>query len=389
VADEVATFVRLLRAIEPDVVVGDIEPMWSQPQIGAEEMAAWLDAFEAAAGEPFAFLHLDSDWARPDWAQVLLDVSEVALARGVPIGVIYFGGDVGSDAEWIRLSAQRMFEYEQLAGGTLAHVVVQSWNDHPYRTLPESDPDAMTSLVNRYFGSRPSITVEQDGSDRLIAMVVDESGTAIEGLPVDFDVTPLDGAPQTWTLDGVTPDGAVRALVQLSVNDGVAAAATTDVVVNAIGVTGGTDGVNLLQNGAFDGLTGWGPYGEGEASVESGIGLRLTASSDQTVLVDSAQFTIAAGAPFRLIVTAEVPAQFAGTTRVSLIFLGDGDVESGRAMQVLAPFPERVGDSMTDATGTAVVATTGLGAGRYLLRATERGDLDRWPAYADTELSIP
>ena len=200
VATEVASFVSRLRSIEPDVVVGDIEPMWATPTIGADEMAAWLDAYEAAAGQPFGFLHLDSDWSRPDWAQVLLDVSAVARERGVPVGVIYYGGDVDSDEEWVRLSAQRMFEYEQLWGGTLDHVAFESWNDHPYKVLPETDVTAMTSLVNRYFGSRSSVTIESEAAEPghavVRASVLDESGVGIGGVPVSVEATPLDGAPQ-------------------------------------------------------------------------------------------------------------------------------------------------------------------------------------------------
>ena len=32
-------------------------------------MAEWLDAYQTAAGEPFAFIHLDVDWARPELDQ--------------------------------------------------------------------------------------------------------------------------------------------------------------------------------------------------------------------------------------------------------------------------------------------------------------------------------
>ena len=36
----------------------------------------------------------------------------------------------------------------------LDFAIIASWVHHPYRNLPETDPLALTSLVNWYFGHR-------------------------------------------------------------------------------------------------------------------------------------------------------------------------------------------------------------------------------------------
>jgi hypothetical protein len=140
VASEVFGFVRSLRAIAPDVIVGDIEPAWIQPNIGAAEIGAWLDAYAAVSGERFGFFHLDLDWHRADWPALAVDVERTVRDRGVPSGIIYNGGeDATSNAEWLQLAADRAYQFEQLAGGRPDQVVFQSWHYYPTRVLPETD----------------------------------------------------------------------------------------------------------------------------------------------------------------------------------------------------------------------------------------------------------
>lgn len=164
VAEETAEFVRRLRQILPDVVVGSIEVLWSDPQIDADEMAIWLDAYEAAAVEPFGFLHMDNQWDRSDWPQVMLEVEAVAAEGEVPVGIIYFGErEADSDLLWLQLAAEKMATYEQNWGGTPDRVVFQSWHDHPHRVLPDSDLAAFTGLINRYFALRTVVHLDQPG----------------------------------------------------------------------------------------------------------------------------------------------------------------------------------------------------------------------------------
>ena len=61
VADGVRAFRDVMRDEWPAVLIGDTEPM--PPGVTPDGLAGWLDAYREAAGEPFAFLHLDMAWS--------------------------------------------------------------------------------------------------------------------------------------------------------------------------------------------------------------------------------------------------------------------------------------------------------------------------------------
>ena len=165
VAEATAAFRDAMRAEWPGIVIGDIEPM----PIGVtpDGLASWLDAYEAASGEPFAFLHLDVDWGRADWPQLGTQVEALGAERGVPIGMIYNGGAATSDASWLGIAGQRVLAYEEGAGARPDHVIFQSWMDKPDLALPETVPTSFTAFVNRYFDDRAALGEIVGGSDNL------------------------------------------------------------------------------------------------------------------------------------------------------------------------------------------------------------------------------
>ena len=155
VARGVAAFVSAVREEFPWVVVGDIEPTPSS--VSADGLATWMDAYQAAVGEPMAFMHLDSDWSRPDWSTLALQVEAAGATRDIPVGILYNGGGARSNEQWVHLAGQHALDHEDRDGGRPDHVIFQSWNEYPDRVLPESDPDTFTALVNRYFDDRASL----------------------------------------------------------------------------------------------------------------------------------------------------------------------------------------------------------------------------------------
>jgi hypothetical protein len=163
VAEGVAAFIEAVREQFPWVVVGDIEPM--PTPVSAPGLAEWMDAYEAAVGEPMAFLHLDADWSRPDWSTLAVAVEAAGSERGVPVGMLYNGGGAPTDEQWLQLAGQHALDHEDRDGGRPDHVVFQSWNDHPDRVLPETDADTFTALVNRYFDDRASLGLGGPGGN--------------------------------------------------------------------------------------------------------------------------------------------------------------------------------------------------------------------------------
>jgi hypothetical protein len=191
VAEGVAAFVEAVREEFPWVVVGDIEPTASL--VSADELAEWMDAYQVAVGEPMGFLHLDSDWSRPDWSTLALQVEAAGAAREVPVGIIYTGGGAPSNEQWAHLAGQHALDHEDRDGGRPDHVIFQSWNVHPDRVLPETDPNTFTALVNRYFDDRASLGLGGPGGNLAWRRPVTGS-TALPESPVENAV---DGDPGT------------------------------------------------------------------------------------------------------------------------------------------------------------------------------------------------
>lgn len=383
----VADFVRELRKIAPGVIVGDIEPMWAG--ISAAEMGTWLDAYREAAGEPFAFLHLDIDWGRADWPEVLLAAEAAARAREVPIGVIYNGSDAGSDELWRDRAVERIVTYEERWGGDPDHVVFQSWFDHPDRVLPESDPTTFTALINGYFRGRTVLRIddiELPGPGRLepSGTLTAKDGRPVPTATVELSGTPLDGAYQTLELSGSVPAGATSAVVGLRVNSEGAGIGPADLTFYEVGYSEGTSSANRVPHPRFDrGLEAWGPWGSGRARAQPsdrgpGQRLRIVVRPDQTLGLNSDPFGVTAGATYHFSVAARVPIESVGSAYIAVIFLRGTEVARHRLS--LAPVPVPFGEATTDALGAYRFSVGGLDPGRYSVQVTYPGDASRWPA---------
>ncbi|HUG95819.1 MAG TPA: discoidin domain-containing protein [Pleomorphomonadaceae bacterium] len=222
VATAVVGFRDAMRAEWPGIILGDIEPM--PAPVSPDGLAAWLDAYEAAGGEPLPFLHMDMDWARSNWPALGVAVENAGSSRGVPIGIIYNGGAATSDALWLAMAGRRVIAYEADAGGRPDHVIFQSWMDKPDHVLPESDPATFTSLVNRYFDDRASLGELAADTGNLAlekpATASSAYGDATADRTVDGDADTLwnaGGFAPAWIeidLGSAQPVAAIRLLVQ-------------------------------------------------------------------------------------------------------------------------------------------------------------------------------
>jgi hypothetical protein len=395
VAAETADFVKAVRAIEPNVVFGDDESAWASPEINAEDIGAWLDAYQAATGEPLGFLHLDVDWARPNWAGVAREIEGVVRAHGVPFGIIYNGGDAaiysgdsssGSNEQWLQLTAQRAYEYEQVAGGQPDHVEFASWHYYPTRVLPETDMSAFTSVIDRYFGQRT--TLEADGARQVTLRTV--AGAPVGGAELNVEAVPADGPYQELTLTGTVPAGASTAIVAVRANTEGAGPGRADLNIYSFAYSQ-NGGQNLVQNPHFsDDLYLWGEYGDGKADLVTsdrsrGRMLHVRATPAEQLYFDSAEFAVTPGASFEFRVATAVPLDSANSAYAAVIFLG-GD-EGGRGIINLAPAPLDLGMLTTDGSGQARPDLSALQPGRYQLRVSYAGDLQTWPVSVEQSIS--
>jgi hypothetical protein len=153
-ARQVAEKIAEVRAIFPDVKVGDIEPVGiMQPDAAqwAADMTQWLQAFREATGVPLAFMRLDCVWLRPNWqAQFDAVVPRIRAAK-IPLGVIYDGTpEDATDVAWTTSALSHMQLIERKLAGAPDQVAFQSWMDHPRAMLPENTPGSLTHLVRTY-----------------------------------------------------------------------------------------------------------------------------------------------------------------------------------------------------------------------------------------------
>ena len=192
-----------MREVLPQLLVGDIEP--TPAPVSSDGLSDWLAAYRTAAGEPFAFLHLDIDWSRTGWATKAQTMADGARAQDVPIGLIYNGGAAPTSGAWVQQAGDRVRAFEA-AGEPPDHVVFQSWMTQPDHVLPDAEATSFSGLVRRYFEAPESLGTPADGPGANVALRRAASASAsLEGsgpdlaIDGDFDSTWNSGAgPLQW-----------------------------------------------------------------------------------------------------------------------------------------------------------------------------------------------
>ncbi len=200
VAAEVGEYIDLMRSFFPDLVVGDTEPLAAAATPAS--YTGWLETFRRVNGYDLAFLHMDIDWGRPGWPEETRRIEDFGRVFGVPVGIIYTGNfQDASDEAWLSIAGERVLRYEDQTGGRPEHVLFQSWNDKPDRTLPEGEPYTFTGFVRRYFEDRGDLGIRRDGPGANLAYQKEARvSSAHEGQSGAFAV---DGDPGTaWNSGG-------------------------------------------------------------------------------------------------------------------------------------------------------------------------------------------
>jgi hypothetical protein len=170
-AERTSVLVKIYTAAFPGVVVGETEPfpaLSSQPNWPAEYFA-WLQAFRKAAGVRSEFLQMDVDWGDPKMnigsasdgsdiravAALVRNVSAVARRNRLKVGMIYWGGG-SNDAQWMQRARLHVREVQN-AGVSLDEATFVTWNPYPSHTFPETDPNALSSLIQYYLRLREKV----------------------------------------------------------------------------------------------------------------------------------------------------------------------------------------------------------------------------------------
>ncbi len=152
IAADVAEKVRQVRSVFPNVQIGESEPI--HPPVSLDDLEKWFDAFKKATGTPLAFLSVDLQWSH-DWQGRLVEVAHLCARKGIRLHVIYNGsGRDSSDEEWVLRAFANARAVESLIKPDV--VSIASWNRFPTHVLPESDPNTLTGLVDRYLAWKRS-----------------------------------------------------------------------------------------------------------------------------------------------------------------------------------------------------------------------------------------
>ncbi|MBS0580622.1 MAG: hypothetical protein JSR36_15300 [Proteobacteria bacterium] len=136
-----------------------------------------------------------------------------------------------------------------------------------------------------------------------------------------------------------------------------------------------------------NGLTGWSIWGNASiAQIESGM-LHVQAAPGETMGLNSDSLPFAAAAaPYKLSVTATIPAGSAGAGCAIAVFQDSSVIEITRAVIRIAPQPIDFGSQQTDATGTFVFSLA-TPAGPQVLWADYPGSESLWPAASSVLLN--
>lgn len=221
VAQQVAESVKALRAVFPNVRVGDIEPVAARgsPSDWTAEIMSFAAAYKAATGTPLDFFHADISWSN-DWRAALGELVPSLRTTDIRFGIIY-NGDPQDDTDiaWTRHAEERFETIEADDALRPDDAILQTWMLHPAHMLPEDQPGTMTNLVLRYARARPHLVLSRDGgalSGRLSA----EDGRPLADLPVSLSAVDALAAthPAPRAISGVVPAGAAFAVSAIRVN---------------------------------------------------------------------------------------------------------------------------------------------------------------------------
>jgi uncharacterized protein (TIGR03437 family) len=388
IAADALQSVAQIKTVFPNVIVGDIEPVPGGPA-WLSQYTAGIDAWRAAAGVPFAFFHFDVNWGI-SWKPSVESLREALQQRGIPFGMIYNGWTTDlSDAQWMNDAENHYAEWEAQGGTIPSHVIFQSWYPYPQHVLPESDPTALTYLIDSYFRQRTKLSLnispwQASGS------LADSQGAPIASAPITLtaQATMGSGTVANYVLSGTAPPSITQAVIQICVNE-CGDVGTTDINVYAFQYIGSGGQTNL---NFANGLAGWGVNGNGTAVVQpssdaNGPSIQISATAAQQTFVNSGPLTVIPGDSFNLAIRARVSPSSAGSGQFALVFLGASGTEVSRATLEFSPPTLTLGAAQTAGDGTYSIGFTPLNPGGFELEAAYGGTSTLWPAFAISPLS--
>ena len=383
VAQNAAQSVAQIRTVFPDVVVGDIEVV---PHGGAidtwlESYEQWMDAWQQVTGQPLAFFDFDVDW-NADWQPAASALTRALLERHIPAGHIYNGNGQSSDADWMAAAEQHLAETETREQLLADEAIFQSWEPYPKHDLPETDPSALTYLIDRYFLARSQLTLASSASSGQGTLTANAAPLA--NATVTLTGAPLSGSGQSgaYTDSGTVPTGTQYLVfgARVALENCSTVALPAEFYVTDFTLDAGAAG--QVQADFTNQLNGWGIWGNPSiAQVEqSSLHVQVTPGETMGLNSNSLPF-VAAGAAYTFTVHAVIPLGSRGDGCVIAVFQDGSFNELGRAAMQIVPLPIAFGSLQTDSNG-AFAFNLAAQPSPFVLWADYAGSSTHWPAAA-------
>jgi hypothetical protein len=358
VAEQVAQTAKALRAVFPEIQIGDIEPVAVRgaPADWNDEILAFAEAYHAATGTALAFFHADIDW-HCDWRFALADLRPPLRQAGMRFGVIYDGDPQDdTDIAWTRHAEERFEAVEADDALRPDDAILQTWMLHPTHMLPEDQPGTMTNLVLRYGRTRPHLVLARDGQ-ALSGHLSGEDGRPLPDMPVSLSVVEPDAAdhPSERTISGVVPGGASFAVAALRIN-----------------IECDCKGAGELAYGA--------PSYQDAGGARAAEGLAAAdkvehrhVEEGKAFAATSHPFAVVPNSDYALRFPLDASAAMAKAGYAAVIFLDDRQKELRRVTADLSPSERPLGEIMTDKAGAFLFALAGVSPG-WVYRARFAGN---------------
>ena len=388
VAQNAAAQVAIVRTIFPDVIVGDIEGVSAEHMNPGylDGLQAWFDAWQRVTGAPFAFFHADINRVT-DWKPVITVLQIALKQRHIPFGVLNTGGDAIGDLAWVTAAKALYADYENRGGGIPEQVVFQSWMQYPRHLLPETDPSTFMYFVNSYFRDRTTLSFSVTGDLAHGRLMLKDSGSALPGAAISVTAVPTygNGLPAAFKSAGnIVPVGTNAIEFGARVNAECAWSPATDFYLSSFNFDAGKAGA--IGGDFGNQLTGWGVSGTADVQLTNSE-LHVRAGPDDLMYLNGPTPSFnGVGLPFTFTVNATIPSSSRGGGCAVVMFVKDGNVETGRVSIQLAPLPISIATTTTAVDGTFELNLPVLPAD-YELWADYPGSDTLWPASAGVAIS--
>jgi hypothetical protein len=355
VAHEIAEFIAKVHAIFPKAVVGDAEAIGFSG-IGPADIEQWLTTYRDVTGAPFPFYLCDTGWWRPTAFAEMREMQAWVQAHDMQFGTYYDGdADDTSDAAWMEHAEEAFCRYERAGERRPDQVQMQSWNDRPHYTLPESDPTRHTAILLSYARAITDLQLKA-GPGRsgwtIAGRLLTEDGKPVAHATVSLSRQARSGPGETGTyqITGEVPAWATTATILVAANGDGATPGPIDATIARIRWF---DTADHVANGDFAaGLAEWHASGEGiDGSSAPNAGAHLHLDAAHSAKMTSERFAVKGGTPYEFGIDARIAPSASGHGYFAVVFSSDGHGEGLRQKLWFAPACVPIGTVTTDDQG--------------------------------------